>query len=90
MPTPEDSGSVEIWIFIGGLCVTFIGWLYKMLISALRSLEKTDKELADRVTEIEVQIAGSYVTREELDEKMTMISLRLDRILELLSNKVDR
>lgn len=45
---------------------------------------------SEKIQQIEVQIAGKYVTREEIASFHEAILLKLDRIQECLSRKADR
>jgi hypothetical protein len=71
---------------IGGLG----GWLLNTIWSAVRDLQKSDKELADKVSSIEVLVAGRYVTREEFQSNMDKLFGRLDKIAESVGRKADR
>lgn len=46
----------------GGL----IGFLLNVVWQAVKDLQKADKVLAERVGEIEVLVAGSYITRTDI------------------------
>lgn len=70
---------------------TFINWLYgiatllitatvKWLWAAHKDLQATDKELADKVSKIEVLVAGQYITREEFERAIQRIFDKLDHI----------
>jgi len=70
---------------------TFINWLYgiatllitavvKWLWAAHKDLQATDKELAEKVSKIEVLVAGQYITREEFERAVQRIFDKLDHI----------
>ena len=70
---------------------TFINWLYgiatllitavvKWLWAAHKGLQATDKELAEKVSKIEVLVAGQYITREEFERAVQRIFDKLDHI----------
>lgn len=70
---------------------TFINWLYgistllitavvKWLWAAHKDLQATDKELAEKVSKIEVLVAGQYITREEFERGVQRIFDKLDHI----------
>ena len=68
------------WII--GLCGTIIGIFIKSMLDSIKDLQKSDKEMADRVGSIEVLVAGTYVKRDELRElmrKLEQIDAKLDR-----------
>ena len=66
------------------------GFLLKAIWEAVKDLQASDKALADKVSSIEVLVAGKYVTRDELTAAIGRISSQLDRIEEKLAQKVDR
>ena len=66
------------------------GWLLNTMWSSLKDLRAADTKLAEKVSAIEVLVAGQYVTREEFTLTMQAVFAKLDKIQETLSNKVDR
>jgi len=66
------------------------GFLLKAIWEAVKDLQASDKALADKVSSIEVLVAGKYVTRDELTAAIGRITSQLDRIEEKLAQKVDR
>lgn len=65
-----------------GLGGTIIGIFIKSMLDSIKDLQKSDKEMADRVGSIEVLVAGTYVKRDELRElmrKLEQIDAKLDR-----------
>ena len=61
-------------------------WLLGAAWTSLRDLQKADKELAEKVSSIEVLVAGKYITREEFRETITEVFSKLDRIQHTLIN----
>jgi hypothetical protein len=53
-------------------------------------LQSADKELAEKVASIEVLVAGRYVTRDEFNNNLNQVFMKLDTIRDLLSKKADR
>lgn len=66
------------------------GWLLNVLWGALKDLQQADRDLAEKVAGIEVLVAGQYVTRKEHTDALNVISMKLDRIQQTLSEKADR
>jgi hypothetical protein len=66
------------------------GFLLHVIWDAVKDLQKTDKELALKVSEVEVLVAGSYVTRGELTNYMDTIFLKLDIITDKIAAKADK
>ena len=70
----------------GGL----IGFLLNVVWQAVKDLQKADKALADRVGEIEVLVAGSYITKTDFTQVTDAIFRKLDRIEDKLDGKADK
>lgn len=70
----------------GGL----IGFLLNVVWQAVKDLLKADKVLAERVGEIEVLVAGSYITRTDFTNVTDSIFRKLDRIEDKLDTKKDK
>jgi len=66
---------------IGGL-FTGMGWVLKTLYSSLKDLQQADSKLADKVQNIELLVAGKYVTREDFINFNNAIFKKLDDIEE--------
>lgn len=70
----------------GGL----IGFLLNVVWQAVEDLQKVDKALAERVGEIEVLVAGSYITKTDFTNVTHAIFRKLDRIEDKLDGKADK
>jgi CHASE3 domain sensor protein len=66
------------------------GWLLNTMWSSLRDLQTADAKLVEKVSAIEVLVAGQYVTRDEFTTTMNAVFLKLDRIQETINKKADR
>ena len=67
-----------------------VGWLLNVLWQSHRDLQNADKELAAKVQEIEVLVAGQYVRRDEFRELSEALFKKLDSISDKLDKKVDK
>jgi len=76
------------WVF--GIVNIAIGAFMKVMWDSYQELKKTDKELADKVSSIEVLVAGQYVKRDDFNTVTTQIFAKLDKILDKLDQKVDK
>lgn len=65
-------------------------WILGVAYNSLRDLQRADKELADKVSSIEVLVAGTYVTREEFLNTLNEVFAKLDRIQHLLIDRTER
>lgn len=66
------------------------GWWLKVMWDSLRDLREQDQTLAEKVSRIEVLVAGEYVKREDLDRVVDRIFDKLDHISMKLDQKADR
>ena len=72
--------SIINWVV--GLGGTVIGIFIKSMLDSIKDLQKSDKEMSERVGSVEVLVAGTYVKRDELRElmrKLEQIDAKLDR-----------
>lgn len=73
-----------------GLAGLLMGWILNSLRDTVRSLQRQDAILADKVQAIEVLVAGTYVKRDDLQKLSDAIFSKLDRIEQKLDKKADR
>lgn len=67
-----------------------IGFLLNAVWQAVKDLQVADKELASKVAEIEVLVAGAYVRKDEFTQSVNALFAKLDRIEDKLDKKVDK
>lgn len=66
------------------------GFLLNSVWQAVKDLQKADRDLATKVAEIEVLVAGDYLKRDEFSETIKTMFTKLDRIEDKLNLKADR
>ena len=66
------------------------GWVLNTVWGAVKDLQEADKDLAEKVGQIEVLVAGRYVTRDEFNSTLGQVFSKLDTIRDLVSQKADR
>jgi uncharacterized protein YcbK (DUF882 family) len=66
------------------------GWWLKTIWEALRELQKADQMLAEKVSAIEVLVAGQYIRRDEFEKMATALFSKLDKIYDRLESKADK
>ena len=66
-----------------------IGFWVKAIWDSINELRRADKELIEKVKNIEVLVAGDYVKRDELDKRFDRLFQKLDTIELHVSGKVD-
>lgn len=67
-----------------------LGFLLHAVWDAVKDLQKADKEMAEKVSNIEVLVAGNYVKKDEFERIINRLFDKLDHIEEKLDGKVDR
>jgi hypothetical protein len=72
------------------IVITGLGWFLKALWDAVKDLQKSDKDLVDKVSHIEVIVAGQYVRGDKFDAVVNRIFDKLDKIELKIDNKVDK
>ena len=80
--------SVINWI-LGGFGA-LLGFVVKAVWDAVKDLQASDKDLADKVSKIEVLVAGEYVKKDEFNSIMMRIFEKLDHIESKIDNKADK
>lgn len=76
------------WI-LGGLGA-LLGFIVKSIWDAVKDLQASDKDLADKVSRIEVLVAGEYVKKDEFNNVMLRIFEKLDHIESKIDGKQDK
>lgn len=76
------------WAF--GILNLILGGFIKAMWDSYKELKKTDSELAEKVNQIEVLVAGTYVKRDDFDRVANAIFSKLDKISDKLDLKADR
>jgi hypothetical protein len=66
------------------------GWWMKVMHESLRDLQREDKQLGEKVSKIEVLVAGNYVPKSEFTQTISALFTKLDRIEDKLDGKVDK
>lgn len=76
------------WILggIGGL----LGFLLNTVWQAVKDLQKADVDMAKKLSEMEVLVAGAYVKKDDIYKLSNAIFAKLDRIEDKLDGKVDK
>ena len=74
---------------IGGFSAA-VTFLLRVLWEGLRELQKADVELAAKVSDMQLLVAGNYVKKDELDGIIKALFAKLDKIEDKLDKKVDR
>lgn len=74
---------------IGGFAAA-VAFILRVIWEGLRELQKADVDLAAKISEIQLLVAGNYVKKDELDGVIKALFLKLDKIEDKLDKKADR
>ena len=66
------------------------GFVLKSVWDAVKDLQRADTNLADKVSHMEVLIAGDYIKKEEFNNVSNIIFIKLDKIMDKLESKADK
>lgn len=67
-----------------------IGFLLNAVWQAVKDLQTADKQLAIKVGEIEVLVAGAYVKKDEFSDSIKALFAKLDKIEDKIDRKADK
>ena len=69
---------------------TLIGFLLNAVWQAVKDLQSADKQLVEKISQIEVLVAGDYAKREDVDRLGQTLFQKLDHISEQINRKADK
>lgn len=67
-----------------------IGFLLNAVWQAVKDLQNADKQLVEKVSQIEVLVAGAYVKKDEFSASIVALFAKLDKIEDKLDRKADK
>ena len=76
-------------VLLGGLSV-IIGAVISTIYNSVKELERSDKDINDKLSAIEVAVAGNYVKRDEFINTIERLFTKLDSIDQKLDAKADK
>jgi hypothetical protein len=72
-------------------CVMLLsGWFMRVIWDSIKQLHDDDRELSEKVSRIEVLVAGEYVKRDEFDRSMDRLFDKLNQIEKKIDSKADK
>jgi hypothetical protein len=80
--------SIINWLLAG--FGALIGFLLNAVWQAVKDLQIADKEMADKVGQIEVLVAGNYLRRDDFEHTVEALFKKLDKIEDKLDGKADK
>jgi len=83
----DNQNVFNVFILIIG---SLSGWLMRIMWCELKSLQTNDKALTEKISSIEVLVAGQYVKRDDMDKTTAALFAKLDRIEDKIDKKADK
>jgi hypothetical protein len=80
----------QLFNVVLGVACALGGWWMKAMWESLKDLQVADKALVEKVSKIEVLVAGEYVKRDDFQEFSKAIFTKLDRIEDKVDSKADK
>lgn len=80
----------ELYNVAMGFVMLLGGWFMRIIWDSLNKLQDADRDLADKLSKIEVLVAGEYVKKDEFNSIMLRLFEKLDHIEEKIDKKADR
>ena len=80
----------ELFNIAMGFIMAIFGWFLRISWESMTSLQKQDRDLADKVARIEVLVAGEYVKKDEFDRAIERLFDKLDHIEMKIDSKADK
>lgn len=78
---------INIAITVG---CTIFGIILKVIWDTLQQFQNENKEVVNRISAIEVLVAGEYVRKDEFKDFCKAMFVKLDRIDDKISGKMDK
>lgn len=82
--------TVEIALAALGLFSTLVGFIVKSIQAEMKEIREKYNAHRDKISDVEVLVAGVYVTRQEMKQEMTEVNKKLDSIIDKIATKADR
>lgn len=80
--------SIINWVLTG--FGALIGFLLNVVWQSVKDLQRADKELTEKVGNIEVLVAGAYVKKDEFTDTVKALFAKLDKIEDKIDRKADK
>lgn len=80
----------NIFEIVVGVLFALVGWFGNVFWTSLTELQKADKLLAEKVSNIELLVVGDYIKKEDMSVFKDEVMRKLDKVLDKLDTKVDK
>lgn len=80
----------ELYNIAMGFVMLLGGWFMRIIWDSLSQLQEADKDLVEKLSRIEILVAGEYIKKDEFNTIMLRLFEKLDHIEEKIDKKVDK
>jgi len=80
----------ELYNIAMGFVMLLGGWFMRIIWDMLVKLQEQDTVLADKLSRIEILVAGEYVKKDEFSQTMLRLFEKLDHIESKIDSKADK
>jgi hypothetical protein len=80
----------ELFNIAVGFITALGGWVLRVVWESIKDLQKDNKELTAKISEVEKLVAGDYVEKSYFEAKVDALFGKLDNIRDMLDKKVDK
>lgn len=80
----------ELYNVAMGFVMLLGGWFMRIIWDMLVKLQEQDSVLADKLSRIEILVAGEYVKKDEFSQTMLRLFEKLDHIEAKIDSKADK
>jgi hypothetical protein len=83
-------GSQQLFNIAVAIAGALSGWWMKVMWESLKDLQDMDKDLSEKLSSIEVLVAGNYVKREDLSDLRKEMKDGFSQLNTSLTNMLDK
>jgi hypothetical protein len=80
----------EIINYAFAVCGFLGGWVLKVVWESIKEMQKADIKLTEKVSQIELLVAGQYVKNERFEAVIAKLFDKIDKIHDIVQTKADR
>ena len=80
----------DLFNIVLGVAGLLGGWWMRVMWESIKELQNADKVLVDKLSSVEVLVAGTYVKRAEVEAAITTLSAAIFNKLDRIEDKIDK
>jgi hypothetical protein len=79
----------SLFNLLAGVCGAAGGWWLNTVWKSVTELQRQDRELTEKLSRVEVLVAGDYVRKDEFAHRMDVMESRLSKKLDHIDDKLE-